>query len=357
MKYASLLDAGLLIPVIGLIGLSLSIIASTTPGLFVQQLIFFIAGIFLFALVSTIDYRNWNKFLWYLYGSALLFLVISFLGPSVRGATRWIYIAGYQLQPSEMIKPVVLLFISLYFAKQQRNTLFTHLKAFAIYLPFLFLIFKQPDLGNVIIFLFIFIALEIIAGLPWKYFLFGLLSVFIMLPALWNHMKPYQQSRIITFLNPQADPVGSGYNALQAMIALGSGQLTGLGLGRGTQSHLLFLPEYHTDFVYASLGEELGFAGGVLAIIFYLILLSRVLMIAMQSGDNFGRYVAVACFAQIFVQVFINIGMNLGLLPITGITLPLISYGGSSIISTFVDLGLVASVMRISRNPSPIVIQ
>lgn len=194
-------------------------------------------------------------------------------------------------------------------------------------------------------------------GLPLLYLLGTFIIFGILMPVFWFILKDYQKARLISFLNPYTDPIGAGYNSIQSMIALGSGQLSGLGLGRGPQSHLLFLPEYHTDFVFASLGEELGFFGGLLVIIFYFILLGKILKTASTTQDDFGKLLIVGIFAQLFIQVFINIGMNLGLLPITGITLPLVSYGGSSIISTFIDLGLVAAVLRVSKSTKYIVIK
>ena len=159
-------------------------------------------------------------------------------------------------------------------------------------------------------------------------------------------MHNYQRQRIITFLNPEHDPLGSGYNTIQAVISIGSGGLTGLGLGKGTQSRLLFLPEYHTDFVFASLVEELGFLGGFMTLLFYTMLLLRIVWIGFHSQVSYGWYFTLGLFSQLFIQIVINIGMNMGLLPITGITLPLISYGGSSIISTFIGLGFLISIKR-----------
>ena len=230
------------------------------------------------------------------------------------------------------------------------------LKPILLLFPFIFLIFKQPDLGNVLVYLSILASLIILSGISWVYILLSFLGITGLLPFFWFILKDYQKQRLLSFLNPQQDPIGAGYNSLQAVIAIGSGKIMGMGLGRGTQSRLMFLPEYHTDFVFASLGEVLGFLGGALVILLYLFLLYKILIIAINTENIFGKFIILGVFAQLFSQVFINLGMNLGLLPITGITLPLISYGGSSIISTFIDLGLVISVASYHKK-SPLVIR
>lgn len=357
MKLSSFLDAGIVIPLFGLIAVNLSLIASTTPSLFIQQLFFFLLGLSLYVFFTTIDYSLYPKFMWFFYTACILLLIVSFAGPQIRGSYRWIDIGGFNLQPSELIKPFVIIFFSSIIARQKINNIYTHFIRLGLLLPITILIFKQPDLGNVLVYLSLFIALEITGGLSVLYILAGAIVFIAIGPFLWTILKDYQRMRILSFINPHMDPIGAGYNALQAVIAIGSGGLFGLGLGRGTQSHLLFLPEYHTDFVFASLGEELGLIGGALVIIFYFLLLLRILFIAGRTEDNLGRLLCVGVFAQLFAQVFINIGMNLSLLPITGITLPLLSYGGSSAVSTCIELGLVASIANISRSKSPIVIR
>ena len=218
------------------------------------------------------------------------------------------------------------------------------------------MIFQQPDLGNVLVYVGIFVSLLIVSGLHWFYFPAGALLFAVFLPLVWAFIKNYQRLRLVSFLNPYLDPRGTGYNAIQAMIAVGSGGLMGVGLGRGTQSRLLFLPEYQTDFIFSSIAEALGFVGGLFIIFLYFALLTKILTVTFKAEDRFGRYIAIGDFAQLFIQIFINIGMNLGILPITGITLPLISYGGSSVISTFIGLGLVTSISRMG-NIKPLVIR
>ena len=261
------------------------------------------------------------------------------------------------MQPSELIKPFFAIIFASLFSQSKEKSFGLVLKPLLFFLPIIILIFKQPDLGNVLVYSFIFILMTVMSGLPFKYIFAGLGSFLLLFPSIWLFLKQYQRIRILSFLDPKSDPIGAGYNALQAIIAIGSGRITGLGLGRGTQSHLLFLPEYHTDFVFASIGEELGLMGTGMVIIFYFILLGRILMIANSQNNRFAVLLAIGLFAQLFIQVFINIGMNLGILPITGITLPMLSYGGSSVISTFASLGLVVSISRSSKSDSPIVIK
>jgi rod shape determining protein RodA len=225
-----------------------------------------------------------------------------------------------------------------------------------LFIPIAYLIFKQPDLGNLIVYLTIFVSILVVAGIPWKYIIISVLSGGLFLPFFWFILHNYQKLRILSFINPYLDPSGAGYNALQAVISIGSGQLSGLGLGRGTQSRLLFLPEYHTDFIFASLGEELGFVGGSFVILFYILLIFWIIKIAYDCDDNFGRFLTIGVLMQFFIQVFINIGMNLGIMPITGITLPLVSYGGNSIVSTLIELGLIVSISKTLRK-NPLVIR
>lgn len=356
MNLLQILDLGIILPIIGLFGISLSLVSSTAISLFNQQLIFFLVGFFLYFVFASLDFRIYSRFTWLFYIVSIILLVATFLSPQVRGSHRWLSIGLFSPQPSELIKPMIIVVFATISREYKKNTLSALLKRFLLFLPIIVMIFRQPDLGNVLVFLFFFFAMEFINGFPWVYYLAGAATLGAFVPLFWHFLKEYQRVRLISFLNPQTDPVGAGYNALQAMIAIGSGGLFGQGLGRGTQSHLLFLPEYHTDFVFASLGEELGLVGGVIVVILYFLLLGRILSIAALTDDDFGRLLCIGIFSQLFIQVFINMGMNLGLLPITGITLPLVSYGGSSIISTCIGLGMVASVLRASKMRNPIVI-
>lgn len=357
MNSGKLVDFGLIIPILGLSGISASIIGSTTPDLFSQQLLFFFIGFVCFFIFASIDYRIWGRFKWIFYSVSLFLLIIILLNSQIRGASRWIDFGWIHIQPSEIIKPFIVIFLTNSIMQEERSKAISVLQTVFYFFPIIFLIFKQPDLGNVLVFLYTYFSLELIYGIRWIYISAVIIVGVAMWPLLWQILRTYQKLRILSFVNPLSDPAGAGYNAIQVMIALGSGQLFGLGLGRGTQSHLLFLPEYHTDFVFASLGEELGFIGAFMVIVFYFTLFSKLLHVAYKSHDLFGRLLTIGIFSQLFIQVMINIGMNLGIMPITGITLPLLSYGGSSILSTFIGLGMTASVSRFSKSRSSIVIK
>lgn len=346
-------DPFLFLPVIGLSGISLFTLASQEPRVFVSQLSFMMLGFFLYFIFSSIDYHYWPKFRYIFYVLSLLLLSLLFFLPEVRGAQRWINLGAAVIQPSEILKPLVILIYAYFFSRQRSTN--TRILEIVSFLPLIVLIFIQPDLGNTIVYLTFYLGLLIVSGLSWLYLSAGALFLIALIPALWFFLRDYQKLRISTFINPALDPKGAGYNAIQSIIAIGSGGLTGLGLGRGSQSRLYFLPEYQTDFIFASIIEALGFLGGAIIIFLYFVLLFRILSIALNTDNIYGRFLSIGIFSQIFIQVFINIGMNMGIMPITGITLPLLSSGGSSIISTFIALGIVNSVGR-EINKSPLVI-
>ena len=276
------------------------------------------------------------------------FLVLSYLGPAIRGATRWILFFGVQLQPSELVKPLLLLAFAHYIAKYSPRKISNIPRLFILFaIPF-FLVFRQPDLGSSLVYGAFWTAMMLAGGLPVWLLIAGLGLVGVLVPLLWTHLAVYQKSRITTFLDPGLDPKGAGYNALQAMIAVGSGQLFGRGLGRGTQSSLRFLPEFHTDFIFATLVEELGFVGGSLLLAGYGILLYRIITPLIRGAVSDVRVFifSFGLFAMLLSQIFINAGMNMGLIPITGITLPFVSYGGSSILSTAVSFGLLWAIAK-----------
>jgi rod shape determining protein RodA len=264
-----------------------------------------------------------------------------------------------QLQPSELAKPIFLLafayFISKYSPRNFR-TIPLHFLLFII--PFM-LVFKQPDLGSSLVYVSYWVAMLIAGGLPVLSIGLAIIFITIVLPFVWGHLLPYQRGRIETFLNPALDPKGAGYNALQAMIAVGSGQWWGRGLGRGTQSHLRFLPEHHTDFIFATLIEELGFAGGLLLFLFYGTLLFRIIRPFIRGDYSDPRIFiySFGLFAMLFAQIFINTGMNMGLIPVTGITLPFVSYGGSSILSLSISFGILWALQRGKRYDQTIAIR
>jgi len=324
------------------------ILLTINPALFTQQMLYLILGLVLLYIVSRIDpiILWWSAPIGYILANILLFL--SFFGPAIRGATRWIFVGPLQLQPSELAKPLFLIaFARAIAAYPPRYIRYLPLHVAIFALPFL-LIFRQPDLGTALVYASFWIAMMLAGGLPVRYLAASVLALVVVSPLLWGVLAPYQRARIETFINPTLDPRGAGYNALQATIAVGSGQWFGRGLGRGTQSHLRFLPEYHTDFIFATLVEEFGLVGGFLLLTIYGALLLRILAPLLRGliSDIFPFAYAVGLFTMILTQIFINAGMNMGIIPVTGITLPFVSYGGSSILSLTVAFGLSWALRR-----------
>jgi len=337
----------ILILVLGIASMGLLAIKSAAPAYFWQQFVWFIFGLVLFFLFSQIDHRIYERASWYFYLGSIAFLLITFIfGGVTRGAVRWIQIGGFNLQPSEMVKPFLILFLASFFSDEEQNNLKKILQSLLFLLLPVILIFLQPDLGSSLVVVFIWLGMVLAKGVKAKWLVFGSSFLAVFSPLAWHFLKDYQRQRIYTFLNPHADALGSGFNVIQSMIAVGSGKIFGRGLGRGTQSHLRFLPEKHTDFIFASLAEEIGFLGIMLLLGLFFFLLWRILTLARNTADHFAYFICIGVFSLLFSQIFINIGMNLGVFPITGITLPLISYGGSSLISTMICLGIVSSLSR-----------
>ncbi|MBI2404623.1 FtsW/RodA/SpoVE family cell cycle protein [Candidatus Gottesmanbacteria bacterium] len=310
----------------------LFLLLTVDQTLFLQQLLFLVIALLFLVGISLIDWT----LLWWMapagYVGSILFLFLSYFGPSI--------LARFLTQYSP------------------RNVRFVPLHMILFLIPF-FLVLKQPDLGSSLVYGGLWISMLVASGFP-----FGFLVVFVALGALllpfgWHALAVYQKSRILTFLNPALDPRGAGYNALQAMIAVGSGQLFGRGLGRGTQSHLRFLPEFHTDFMFATLIEELGFVGGALLLAGYGFLLWRILSPLVRGSitDAFPFIYSIGLFATILTQIFINTGMNMGLIPITGITLPFVSYGGSSLLSLAISFGFLWALQQQKRQRTDIAIR
>ena len=311
----------------------------------------------IFLLFSQIEYKIFRPLTNFLYGGSIFFLILTFLlGVATRGSVRWIDFGIVRLQPSEIIKPLMIIFAAAFFSQKKENLIAFLKHTIIFFIPVLFVL-RQPDLGSAIVFFFFWVGILLTSGyrpkLAISFLLFGLVS----LPFFWYFLKSYQKERIISFLDPAADPLGIGYNVIQSVVAVGSGGVLGRGLGRGTQSHLLFLPEYQTDFIFASFSEELGLVGGLILIFLYFILLYRILKTASIMDNQFGRLIALGIFFVIFVQVMINIGMNMGIFPITGITLPLVSYGGSSLVSLGIMLGIVSSLSRHAKDDNPLTIR
>ena len=295
-----------------------------------------------------IDYRRLERWVYPVYGISLsLLLLVPILGSFGGGARRWIDLGFFSLQPSELAKVALLLVLARffhYYAPPQgygvRELLYP---ALLVGLP-AGLVLAEPNLGTATILGLIFLSLVFAAGIRLRTLGLAAMAVASILPILWQHMKPYQRDRISSFLHPDLDPLGSGYHMLQSKITVGSGMLWGKGFLQGTQNRLDFLPEKHTDFVFAVLAEEWGFVGAVIVLALYGALLARLLLIAWRARDRFGSLLAVGAASIIFWQLLINIGMNIGILPVVGVPLPLLSYGGSSLLTVMMTLGLALNV-------------
>lgn len=345
-------NTGLLFPALVIIAISLTTLLSLDENLFINQSIFIIIGLFAFALFSLIDYKILKSFSLpiLIISIAALFLVLV-LGTEVRGAVRWFDFAGTRLQISEVLKPFLIIALA-GFLSNRRLTFNTFLVSLLL-IGFVSLpVFLQPDLGNTLIYILTGIILLLFYGMPLSYFLLPSVLGLLILPVIWNVLREYQKTRLISFLNPEKDPLGASYNLIQAVIAVGGGELIGRGLGHGTQSQLKFLPERHTDFIFAVIAENFGFLGAVLLVAAFVFLLFKIYKIVKESDDSFGKLFGAGAFGLLITQLFLNIGGNTGILPITGITLPLVSYGGSSLVSTFILLGILNSIAAsITKRP------
>jgi len=268
-------------------------------------------------------------------------------GEPIRGAASWIKIGIFNIEPVEFAKLVMILILAQYFSLRHIELYrIRHIIASGIYIGVpAILVFFQPDFGSAMVLVFLWIATMIIAGIKIHQLIALFLIGVILLSVAWlGLLKDYQKDRIISFLNPYVDPQGSSYQRIQSVIAVGAGQFWGRGLGQGSQSQLDFLPEQHTDFIFASIAEEWGFVGVLILFIFFFLLFWRIIKIALKAENNFARLFCVGALIVFLFQVFVNIGMNLGILPIAGISLPLVSYGGSNLLISFITLGIIQSI-------------
>lgn len=340
----------LLTPIIILVILGLTTLFSINFSLFKTQLIFFIVSLFAYVFFCNVDYKILKSYSIQIY--ILSIIVLSFvliLGIESRGATRWIDIFGLRIQFSEFLKPFLAFSISSFLSS--KNASFkTFVFGVSLIIPIVFLILIQPDLGNALIYAIVSFLTFIIFGFSFFFFFLIFLATVVSLPFFWNFMHEYQRQRILTFLNPTKDPLGASYNSIQSIVAIGSGMFFGKGLGEGTQSILRFLPERHTDFIFATFSEEFGFLGALILILIFGYLLYQLILIFQSSKEEFCKIFISCSFLLILIQLFINIGMNIGLIPVVGVTLPFVSYGGSSLLSNFILLGLVSSIKSTLRD-------
>ncbi len=340
------IDWGLIAPALVLVILSLTTLFSIDFSKFLNQFIFFVIGILAFLFFSQTNYKTIKIYSTPIYIiSIILLFIVLVVGAETRGSVRWLTFLGFRVQFSEILKPFLAISLSSYLSSGNNYSFKTIFLAICFLIPIFFLVFLQPDLGNALTYLMVIILTFIIFGFPLRFFFSGLIFVSILSPIIWKFLHDYQRQRILTFFSPN-DPQGTSYNAIQSVIAVGSGMLFGRGLGLGTQSGLRFLPERHTDFIFATVSETLGMIGAILVVLAFAFLLYRIFIIFSNQEDLFGKIFSIVAFSLIFFQFFINIGMNIGILPIVGITLPFVSYGGSSLLSSFILLGILSSMNK-----------
>lgn len=324
------------IPIFGL-----SLLLSTSPTLFSAQIVNLVIGAAVFLLITQIDIDQLKPGYWLAYLFTIGIIASVFiLGEVTRGSYRWIDLGFIRIQPSEVAKPFFIFFFAVFLSRFSMRKLRNFAVALVLFaIPFL-LVFKEPDLGSSLVLAAIFFGMLFKSNVKLVHFGLLVLAIIGTMPIAWHFIHDYQRERVLAFLNPDYDPLGKTYNINQAMIAVGSGQVTGRGLGHGTQTQLKFLPEHTTDFIYASLGEELGFVGSVAVIALFVLLFWRLASLAEQQTDQFRALIVFGIAVMFLAQAFIHIGGNIGVLPLTGITLPFISYGGSSFIASMALLGL-----------------
>lgn len=323
--------------------------------LFNHQIIWIIISLIAFFILASFDFsfikRTDVLVVLYIFFTSLLLLLFIF-GHRAGGAQSWFSFGGFSFQPSDLMKLILILMLAKYFSRRHIEIgNFKHIFISGLYafIPFV-LIFLQPDLGSAIIIALIWLGMILVSGISKKHLLIVFGVVALAFGLLWNFsFQDYQKARIINFFNPLSDIQNTGYNAYQSTIAVGSGRLMGKGVGFGTQSRLKFLPEYETDFIFAAFSEEWGFVGVIIIFILYALIIWRILHLALLGKNNFEILFGVGLAIYFMSHLIINIGMNIGLMPVTGITLPFMSYGGSHLLTEFVGLGIFMSMNRYRR--------
>lgn len=324
--------------------ISTTILFSVEPRLFPIHFLYILVGIGTFIVFSRLDRILVESFSWPFYLLIIVLLLVTLtLGILSHGAVRWISVGPVTLQPSEFAKPAVALLSAWILSK---NLKYGFLISLFPSILMLFLVFIQPDLGTAAIVFIVWLGAVLGSNISFKTVGKFFTVMALLLPLVWFLLAPYQKQRITSFVNPGVDPQGSSYQSLQAMIAAGSGGLFGRGLGQGSQTQLAFLPAHHTDFVFASIGEELGFWGMGLVLFGFLIMYLKIFHTFSNVDNLFAKSAIAGIFLYLVVQTFVNIGMNLGLLPVVGVPLPLVSAGGSALVGTMMALGLIIALRK-----------
>lgn len=321
--------------------ISILVLSSIAKFIFPSYFIYIFLAILAFYIFLNIDFEILSLFSRHAYFASIIFLVLPLIiGQVTRGAIRWIPIGPLSFQPSEIVRPFLLIFFAGYLTQKELNVKRFVNALILLLLPVL-LIFIQPSLGVAVLTIVGFVGILIASSFQKKYILLGLSIIALTLPIIWAILEPYQRLRLITFLQPTVDPLGAGYNSIQSMISVGSGKILGRGLGKGVQTQLAFLPERHTDFIFASIAEELGFIGATVTLLGLFFILWRIALVAESARGPQARAFVSGIFSVLFVQTIVHVGMNMGLLPITGVPLPLVSAGGSSLLATMISLAMV----------------
>uniref|UniRef100_A0A7C3Z349 Peptidoglycan glycosyltransferase RodA n=1 Tax=Desulfobacca acetoxidans TaxID=60893 RepID=A0A7C3Z349_9BACT len=317
-------------------------------AVYIKQSYWLLVGLWVMFLTLTVDYRHLERLAYPLYTiGIILLLAVMVAGKTVSGSKRWLGAGFFTFQPSELVKIALILVLARHFHRLAPEG---PLKFKDIIVPLVLilvpaaLIAKQPDLGSAILVTLVGISMILLVGVYWRTLLVGVAGLVSAIPSVWPFLKEYQKQRVRMFLDPERDPLGAGYHIIQSKIAVGSGQFWGKGFLQGTQSQLHFLPEQHTDFAFSVFAEEWGFVGSAVLVFLYLMLSLWGLLVARNCKERFGQLLALGVTALLFWQVFINLCMVTGLMPVVGIPLPLFSYGGSSLITTMLALGLLLNL-------------
>lgn len=322
---------------------------------FLKQTVWITLAVLVFLAASLFDYRflKQTRVVVWLYSVLLLILTFLFIvGHSAKGAQSWFSLGGFAFQPSDLMKLGLIIVLAKYFNRRHIEIAnIRHIIVSGVYaiIPFV-LVVLQPDFGSAMVLFFIWLGLVLVSGISFRHIMLVVVMASTTLLLAWNFaFKPYQKARIINFFNPLQDIRGSGYNAYQSTIAVGSGGLVGKGLGSGTQSRLNFLPEYKTDFIFAAYAEEWGFIGSILLLIFFAVIFIKLSFFALRADSTFEALFTYGVMVWMMTHVLINIGMNVGIMPITGIPLPFMSYGGSHLLAEALALGMCAGMYRYAR--------
>lgn len=321
-------------------------------SVFIKQCIFSLLGLAATVFFIFFDYQYFKSYSTFIYFVMLLILVsVLLFGQTNRGTSGWIGLGAFHVQPVELAKVALIISLASFFStkKAKLGELSGLIGSLVLTAIVVFLVILQPDFGSAMIISGIWLGMTFFSGIKKKYFIAIILAGVIFSSSGWFFLADYQKQRIVNFVNPESDPQGSGYNVIQSMIAVGSGGLIGKGIGHGSQSQLNFLPEKHTDFIFAVITEELGYLGSVVMMFLFGVVFYRIKKIAESAQDNFGYLIATGAMVMLFLQILINVGMNIGVMPVTGIPLPFLSYGGSSLLSMMALLGILMNI-HLKRN-------